>query len=156
MSARSPAATLSRRALLAGAAGVAALPAAAVLAAVEPRMTLPVGPFIARALDALVAEGRLGAHEPVAPHLDGVAAFRADDGRPLTVADLDPARHEVDRYLATLLIERLSGGPLAAYLQPQLAGRFGLHDARLLGTSPVVAVDCRSGDGLRWLRWLRS
>ncbi len=142
---------LSRRMLIGGAAGLAALPSTAFGAAAEPRITLPVGPFIARALGALVAEGRLRPDDAVGRHLDGIDAFGAD-GRPLAIAELDPASREVDRFLATLLIERISGESLAAHLQRRLIGPCGLRDARLLGSSPVVAVSCRSGDGLRWLQ----
>jgi len=145
---------LSRRTLLAGAAGLAALgtgAAAATVPAAAPRMTLPVGPFIAHALDDLVAEGRMRSRDAVARHLDGIGAFRADDDRPLTIADLDPSSREVDRFLATMLIERLSGESLAAHLQRRLLAPFGMRDARVLGSSPVVGIDCRAGDALRWL-----
>lgn len=157
MSATPPgrAAPLTRRTLLAGVAVLAAVPpdvAAALATTAEPRMTLPIGPFIADALDGLVAEGRLSVSDPVARHLDGIAAFRASDGRPLTVADLDPAGRDVDRFLATQLIERVSGDSLPAHLERCFLASPGLRDARLIGTSPVVAIDCRSGDGRRWLQ----
>jgi len=144
--------TLSRRALLAGVTGFALLPIAPALAAgAAPRMTLPIGPFLSRALARLVAEGRLRPDDPVARHLDGIGAFRAADGAPLTVGDLAPGEREVDRFLAATLVEQLSGEPLAAHLQRRLHDEFGGRDARLLGTSPVVAIDCRAEDGLRWL-----
>lgn len=114
-------------------------------------MTLPIGPFIALALDRLVAEGRLHPADPVARHLDGIAAFRAADGAPLTVGDLAPGEREVDRFLAATLVERASGEPFAAHLSRRLHDDFGGRDARLVGASPVVAVDFRAEDGLRWL-----
>lgn len=145
-------AMLSRRALLAGATCLALVPAAPALAAgAAPRMTLPIGPFIARALARLVAEGRLHPADPIARHLDGIGAFRAADGVPLTVGDLVPGERDVDRFLAAALVERLSGEPLAAHLERRLLDAFGGRDARLIGATPIVAVDCRADDGLRWL-----
>lgn len=144
--------TLSRRALLAGATCLALLPASPALAAgAAPRMTLPIGPFLARAIAGLVAEGRLRPADPVARHLDGIGAFRAADGAPLTVGDLAPGEREVDRFLAATLVESASGEPLATHLGRRLHDEFGGRDARLIGTSPVVAVDCRVADGMRWL-----
>lgn len=145
-------AMLSRRALLAGATCLALLPTAPALAAgTAPRMTLPIGPFIARALARLVAEGRLRPDDPIARHLDGIGAFRAADGAPLTVGDLAPGEREVDRFLAATLVEQVSGETLAAHLERRLRDAFGGRDAHLVGAAPIVAIDCRAEDGMRWL-----
>ncbi|MDO9489869.1 MAG: hypothetical protein Q7J32_15960, partial [Sphingomonadaceae bacterium] len=116
------------------------------------RLTLAPGPFVAAALAGLVASGRLGRRDPIARHLAGIEAFRPGDGAPLTVADLDAHAHDVDRFLATQLIESVTGQSLATHLAQAVLGPLGMREARIVGSPCIRAVECSAEDARRWRR----
>lgn len=145
----------SRRELMVGVACAAALAPSAAAAALRipsaPERLSP-GAFVAAALARLIEGGRLGDRDPVARHLDGIEAFGALDGAPLRVGDLDAAGNDVDRFLATQLIERVTGQPLADHLARAVLGPLGMRETRIVGAPCIRAVECSAGDARRWRR----